>query len=133
MTFALTCALCLAAADPSLPLEPRDGSSPSLLGLQLRAPGSASSADPGMDLAVRDLPRDLFQHDHGGSPPGAPDHDGHSGMMTTMIVVMVVMMVVVGGVMMSRGWRMSSTTSGASPADRALPVGMPQRFSPSGG
>lgn len=132
MTFALTCALCLVGAAPSSVPGPMEARSPSAFGLELASPVPSAPPAVAFDLKASDVPSDWYQHDHGGTEP--QKGSDHGWMTASMVVVMVGMMVVVGVVMMSRGWHATAAMAGAgSPADRALPLGAPRQFSPSGG
>lgn len=130
MTLVLTCALCLAGAEPSSPLSV--ARSPSAFGLELQSP--IPSAPPAVPFhpEAGGPASDWYQHNHGDSRPQGGSDDGHASMTTTMVVLMVAMMVVVGGVMMARASR-AVAIAPDSPASHALPPGTSPHLSPSGG
>ncbi len=124
MTFALTCALCLASPQLGAGLGASIDATPSALAAALESPIPAGPAHP--SLALAGAGDGWYQHDHGDSAPqDESGHGGHSMMGTTMIVVMVAMMVVVGGLFMMRGARAAASPQASGPAALAIPVTAP--------
>ena len=134
MTFALTCALCLAGPHLGAGLGASIDAAPSALGAALESPIPAGPAYPSLALVRAGDGDGWYQHNHGDSAPqDESGHGGHSMMGTTMIVVMVAMMVVAGGYFMMRGSRATAGPQASGPAALAIPVSATRGGQPSGG